>query len=134
MPLDGRADLYALGCVAWWLLTGREVFARELGEEVLLRRHLGVDVPSLRAACTGWIPAELEMIVTALLAKDPDDRPGDARALAAQLRAIAIPAEHAWTEADAEAWWRTNRAPVRVPGAAVMPQEAATRILVSADR
>src|SRR5262249_41770569 len=44
--LDGRADLYSLGCVAWWLLTGREVFSREAGEAKVLHKHMYEPLPS----------------------------------------------------------------------------------------
>jgi serine/threonine protein kinase len=91
MPLDGRADLYALGCCAWWLLTGDEVFPREPDAKVL-HRHINDEIPRLAASA-------------ACLAKDAADRPPDARALAQQLRAIAIPDELAWTTAHAQAWW-----------------------------
>jgi len=53
----------------------------------------------------GWCPPELEAVIAACLAKDIADRPRDARALAARLHAIPIPAERAWT-ADHAAWWR----------------------------
>jgi len=114
MQLDGRADLYALGCVAWWLLTGREVFERE-AEAKLLHKHIYERAPSLAAAAPGWIPAELEAIIAACLAKDANDRPANARELGARLAAIRIPDEHAWTAARARAWWSDYRAPQPVP-------------------
>jgi serine/threonine protein kinase len=106
MPLDGRADLYALGCCAWWLLTGGEVFPREAADARLLHRHIYEPTPRLAAAMPGDCPAALEAVVAACLAKDAAERPADARALAARLRAIAVPADAAWTADHAEAWWR----------------------------
>ena len=114
MPLDGRADLYALGCVAWWLLTGSEVFARDV-EAKLLHKHIYDTVPVLAAAAPGWIPRELEDVIAACLAKDANARPATARELGAQLAAIAIPDEHAWTVARARAWWSDYRAPQPAP-------------------
>ena len=105
MPLDGRADLYALGCCAWWLLTGHEVFPREPDAKIL-HRHIYDEIPSLAASMPGWCPPELEAVLAACLGKDAADRPPDARALAHRLREIAIPDEMAWTSAHAEAWWR----------------------------
>ncbi len=103
-----RSDLYALGCVAWWLLTGNEVYARP-DEDSAVLSHVNDPVPALRPRMTGWLPFELETIVIQLLAKDPQNRPADARELSARLRAIEIPAEHAWTEDRAQAWWRAHR-------------------------
>ena len=54
-------------------------------------------------------------LVTACLAKDPAERPANARVLGNALRTIQIPAEHAWTPQRAFAWWRDYRAPVPVP-------------------
>ena len=115
MQLDGRADLYSLGCVAWWLLTGREVFSREAGDAKILHKHIYDPLPSLGALVRGWLPPELEAAIASCLAKDLADRPADARALAARLREIPIPDEHAWTETQATAWWLEYRAPVQVP-------------------
>jgi len=109
MQLDGRADLYALGCVAWWLLAGGEVYSRDGGEGKVLHRHIYEDLPGLRSRMRTWCPPELEAVIASCLAKDIAARPADARALAAQLRAIPIPAEHAWTEDHALAWWREYR-------------------------
>lgn len=111
LPLDGRADLYALGCCAWWLIAGKEVFAREAVEAKVLNRHLYDPVPPLRAAVRGWCPVELERVLESCLAKDPGQRPRDARVLASLLKTIAIPAEHAWTDAKAQAWWNGYRPP-----------------------
>jgi serine/threonine protein kinase len=115
MQLDGRADLYSLGCCAWWLLTGREVFPRDGGESKVLHRHINAEVPSLAEQVRGWLPPELEAVVRSLLGKEPDDRPADARVVAAQLRAIKIPDEHVWTQARAAAWWRNYSPPAPVP-------------------
>ena len=125
MRIDGRADLYALGCCAWWLLTGREVFARSDADAKLLHTHIYEPVPSLAANMSGWCPPALEAIVHACLAKDVNDRPRDARALAAALRAIEIPDGLAW---NAEAWWAAYRpaAPAPAPTSQVqviMPGE-----------
>jgi eukaryotic-like serine/threonine-protein kinase len=111
MQLDGRADLYSLGCVAWWLLAGGEVFPRAGGEQKVLHRHIYDEVPSIRALVRGWIPEELEQILYMMLAKDADARPRDARELARALRAIRIPEEYAWTESRAQAWWRAYSPP-----------------------
>jgi serine/threonine protein kinase len=117
MPLDGRADLYALGCCAWWLLTGRELFPRDAADARLLHRHINEPIPSLAAAVPGRCPPALEAVIAACLAKDAADRPADARALAARLRAIAIPAEAGWTAEHAEAWWRAHQPAIPATGA-----------------
>ncbi|MGE5184198.1 MAG: serine/threonine-protein kinase, partial [Acidobacteriota bacterium] len=107
MQLDGRADLYALGCCAWWLLTGKEVFSRDDGEAKLHHKHIYDEPAAVSSQAPKWVPPELDRVLAACLAKEPEGRPADARALAAQLRAIEIPAEHAWTKARAAAWWQS---------------------------
>jgi serine/threonine protein kinase len=114
MELDGRADLYALGCCAWWLLVGEEVFRRDEGGAKFLHKHIYDPMPSLRIAIRGWCPPALEEVITSCLAKEPAQRPANARALAARLKAIPIPDEHAWTEAKARAWWAEYKPPVPV--------------------
>jgi serine/threonine-protein kinase len=136
MQLDGRADLYALGCCAWWLLTGREVFAREPAEAKILHKHIYEPVPRLRDhlpdhvsghvssqthdqvsdPLTSWCPPALEAVIAACLAKDIAERPRDARDLAAMLRAIEIPPDVAWTPERAGDWWRAYQ-PVAAPSA-----------------
>lgn len=82
-PLDGRADLYALGAVLFECISGRPPFlADELGES--LRMHAVVVPPDLRELAPSCSPA-LAAIVARLLAKDPDDRYQTATGLAADL-------------------------------------------------
>jgi serine/threonine protein kinase len=118
MQLDGRADLYALGCCAWWLLTGGEVFPREPGDAKIFHRHIYEPVPRLADKMAGWCPPALEAVIASCLAKDIADRPSDARALAASLRAIEIPAELRWSDEHASAWWRAYRPEVPQAGIA----------------
>ncbi len=118
-PSDARGDLYALGCVAWWLLTGKEVYLGARSHEVVFA-HAFAALPSLRAAVgERWLPDELERIVVSCLSKTPEQRPADARALAAALAAIDIPDPHAWAEPDARAWWRQHRPPLPTVAVAV---------------
>jgi serine/threonine protein kinase len=137
-PLDGRADLYALGCVAWWLLAGKEVFKRVEGAEAkILHKHLHDPIPSLRDAMRGWCPVELEIAIMSCLAKEPEQRPANARALAAKLREIQIPDEHAWTPAKARTWWDEYQPARPAPAVAtsdqqvIMPGKSEQRPLVA---
>ena len=127
LALDARADLYSLGCVAWWLLAGSEVFSRNVPEAQLLKRHLDDVPPHLHEIVNGWLPPELDRIVAMMLAKEPEHRPASAREIAARLRAIEIPPEHAWTQVRATAWWRSYTPPAPVT---VLPSQE-MKILVA---
>jgi serine/threonine protein kinase len=118
MQLDGRADLYALGCCAWWLLCGGEVFKREANEAKLLHKHIYEPVPKLRERMASWCPPELEAVISSCLAKELDDRPHDARELSRMLRAIPIPAEQVWTADRARGWWDVYQPPEPSPSVA----------------
>lgn len=101
-PTDGRTDLYALGCVAYWLATGRPVFTGESLYEVVSKHlHEHPDPPSRHA--THELPPELDALILACLEKDPDRRPSSARELARKLRAV--PLADRWGDEQAEAWW-----------------------------
>ena len=128
LSLDPRGDVYSLGCVAWFLLTRTEVYGGPTAEAVL-RAHLDQPIPTLRPLVTGWLPVELEVLIVRCLAKAPDDRP-DARELAKSLREIPIPAEHAWTERDAEQWWAEPRAVVTTSTADSETVRGDERVLV----
>jgi serine/threonine-protein kinase len=100
--VDGRSDLYSLGCAAYWLLTGTPVFkGRTAVETMMMHVNVNPDPPSRRTAEP--IPAELEAIVLACLAKDPAERPATADELDARLAGVAL--EREWTPERARAWW-----------------------------
>jgi len=104
-PYDGRADLYALGCVAYFLLTGQLVFEGASGMQMIARHVSEQPVPPSRRSEL-VIPSDLEQIVMTCLAKNPDARPASAAQLSARL--LAVPAEP-WGEAEAAQWWRNYR-------------------------
>ena len=107
--LDGRADLYSLGCVAYWLVTGTAVFAgRTSIETMMMHVHQAPEPPSARQGAR--IPADLEAIVLSCLAKDPEARPRTADELAERLGRVRVAEE--WTPARARAWWETHGPPV----------------------
>jgi eukaryotic-like serine/threonine-protein kinase len=104
--VDGRADLYALGCVAYYLLTGQHVFTGDTLLKVITQHLQAAPVPpSARTAQP--LPAALEQLVLACLAKKPADRPQSARRLAQSLEAIDT---SPWSEEDAAHWWSEHRA------------------------
>jgi len=104
--IDGRSDIYSLGCVAYWLLTGQLVFEGATPLEIIIQ-HLQEQPPPPSARTEMEIPEELDRIVLTCLAKNPDDRPQDARLLARMLHDCPLPRH--WTEADAERWWGLHR-------------------------
>jgi len=87
--LDGRTDLYALGCVLHEMLAGAPPFVRDTDLAIALA-HLTEEPPALRALGAAVSPA-LEALVLTCLAKDPAGRPASARLLGEQLRALSAP-------------------------------------------
>jgi serine/threonine protein kinase len=101
-PVDGQTDLYALGCVAYWLLTGQKVFPGSKAMQVMIDHARTEPVPvSLRAPQP--VPEALEKIVMRCLRKDPAERPATARELARELTALGL--ANAWSEQRARQWW-----------------------------
>ena len=99
--LDHRIDLYALGCVAYTLLTGRPPFDEGSGVAVMVAHaKTPVDPPSRHRP---GLPDDLERVVLRCLEKNPDDRYPDAIALERALAACASASE--WDDAAAERWW-----------------------------
>jgi serine/threonine-protein kinase len=101
-PIDGRADLYALGCVAYWLLTGQRVFEGANPMQLVVDHVRTAPVPPSQRTAQA-IPEGLERLVLACLEKDPARRPASAVELSRKLEALAL--EPSWTEARARQWW-----------------------------
>jgi serine/threonine-protein kinase len=99
--VDGRADLYALGCVAYYLLTGNLVFESASAMEMIARHLRDQPVPPSKRTELP-VPPELERLVLACLAKNPDDRPRSATDLGLALGAIPV---EPWSEEQAMEWW-----------------------------
>ncbi|HEX6790798.1 MAG TPA: serine/threonine-protein kinase [Candidatus Krumholzibacteria bacterium] len=114
--VDARADIYALGCVAYWLLTGQMVFEGNTPMSVLIQ-HVKEEPAAVSSRTELPVPPRLEQLIHACLAKDPDDRPASAEELGEALAEIAAELP-AWTRARAEAWWRTN-----LPGLYAAPRD-----------
>jgi eukaryotic-like serine/threonine-protein kinase len=105
---DHRVDLYALGCVGYWLLTGKLVFGGKSAVEVMFH-HAHTAPPRLSSRTELPIPAPLEDLVMQCLEKEPARRPANAEAVSTRLNAVSL--ESAWTVERAERWWATHRPP-----------------------
>jgi eukaryotic-like serine/threonine-protein kinase len=129
---DARSDIYALGAVAYWLLTGKTVFEAPSGNAMIAAQIRDVPVPpSLRTELP--VPPQLEAVIMACLAKNPDERPQSAEQLSRMLARVQQPA---WTQRRAEAWWRAHRPEVLAratacPATVTAPQRRA-RVIAEA--
>ena len=100
--VDGRADIYAVGCVAYFLLTGQLVFTADTPMGLVVHHaHTRPVPPSERSELP--IPPALDRIVLDCLSKHPKDRPQSARELSRRLAEIG--GIEQWTEDRARAWW-----------------------------
>ncbi|MFW5858648.1 MAG: serine/threonine-protein kinase [Planctomycetota bacterium] len=103
--LDGRADIYALGCVGYFLLTGATVF--DVGGAMrVLTSQLHDDPPPPSARTEKPLPSDLEAVLMSCLQKDRSRRPSDALTLADRLGACACAGE--WTQERARQWWHRH--------------------------
>ena len=101
--VDGRADLYGVGCLGYWLLTGRLVFSGDTANEIIAQHIRAVPVPpSIHSPFP--VDASLDDAILECLAKDAERRPPDA--LDAARRLAACDVGEPWTEQHAERWWR----------------------------
>jgi serine/threonine-protein kinase len=102
---DHRVDIYSLGCVGYWLLTGQLVFEGDTPLRMMLSH---AHTPPVRPHTRTELPiaADVEDIIMDCLEKDPARRPPSAAALAARLAACTLAS--AWTPERAERWWRAH--------------------------
>ncbi len=104
--VDARTDIYSVGCVAYWMLTGELVFTGRTSMEVM-SRHLSAKpiLPSRRSELP--IPEKLEDVILACLEKEPHRRPQTADALDMCLAAVDLDAP--WTPKRAREWWERHQ-------------------------
>ena len=121
---DHRVDIYSLGCVAYWLVTGKLIFDGPSAVKVMVAHaHTPAPPPSSRTELP--IPPELEALILECLEKDPARRPASAEVLQARLQAIPIATP--WTRERAERWWSEHAphvASVRPVADVLLSQEA----------
>jgi serine/threonine-protein kinase len=102
---DQRADVYSLGCVAYWLLTGQLVFDGRNPAEVMSRHAKDEPIsPSMRSELE--IPRELDELVMVCLAKRRELRPANGEELGMRLAALKL--DSPWTQERARRWWDTH--------------------------
>jgi eukaryotic-like serine/threonine-protein kinase len=115
--VDAQSDIYSLGCVAYYLLTGETVFAGLSVGEVLMQQVRSMpEKPSVRLHQP--VSADLEELLMSCLGKKPAERPASAEALEAALTKCAAAA--GWDRAQAGEWWRKRNA-AKAEKTVVMP-------------
>ena len=104
--VDARSDIYSLGCVGFWLLTGRTVFEASNTLDMLFKHRTEVPIaPS--EYCEFDIPAELDAVILKCLEKQPSNRIASAAGLSAKLHEIEQSSP--WDADHARRWWDARR-------------------------
>ncbi|HET9195958.1 MAG TPA: response regulator [Vicinamibacterales bacterium] len=104
-PFDGRVDIYSLGCVAFWLLTGRPPFEGADAISVLMQHSSAAPLAPSEVS-EKPVPKDLDALVVECLSKDPRQRPADAERLASRLDSLSVAGW--WTQQKARAWWASH--------------------------
>lgn len=118
--VDARSDLYSLGAVGYWLLTGRTLFEGE-DVELLLDQQVK-DEPRPPSAVIGeQKTTDLHQVIMSCLSKAREARPKSAQQLVDMLAKCSV--ARPWTLADAERWWKGNLAGVESVPAATLPEK-----------
>jgi tRNA A-37 threonylcarbamoyl transferase component Bud32 len=115
--VDGRTDLYALGCVAYFLISGQLVFS-SISPIRMAVAH-ATEEPEPLSSLMPETPAELSEIIMRCLEKKPDRRPASAEKLAEQLRRTRLAEQ--WTVELRERWWLDNLPELCVTSALSQP-------------
>jgi serine/threonine-protein kinase len=107
--VDGRADLYALGAVAFWMLTGRLLFESDHAL-TMVKLHLTEPPPRASAHSKFKIPGALDSLLHDCVQKKPEERPSSAEVVRRRLEEI--PLDERWNQDRAAAWW-TKHVPAK---------------------
>ncbi len=109
--VDARTDLYALGAVAYYMVTGEDLFEDPRDVEQLVTMQLECEPTSLSARLRRKLPRDFESLVMSCLAKSPRERPQSALSLRQGL--LDCLDARCWGMRDAEAWWSSEGISVR---------------------
>ena len=118
--VDSRGDIYSLGAVGYWLLTGKTLFdAENINDLLALQVKQPLQPPSVRLGLT--LSADLEGLIVQCLSKLPEQRPATAEVLEEALTRCASAGN--WPRSEAEKWWRTYGVGIELAPLAVMTEK-----------
>ncbi len=103
--IDARSDIYSLGCVAYWLVTGQQVFEGATAVATILKHVTEAPIPPSQRT-DNEVPKDLESIILQCLEKDPAHRPQSADELASMLTRCRD--AQTWRRTEARDWWRMH--------------------------
>jgi len=103
--VDARSDIYALGCVAYWLATGELLFDGETPMQILFKHSSEEPIPPSQRV-NHEIPQAFEDVIMNCLEKNREDRPQTALELRDMLHCLDIGTT--WTQVKAQQWWEDN--------------------------
>ena len=103
--IDGRADIYMLGSLCYWLLTGHSPF-EEASDEALMQDHLTKEPAAPSTLRAGAIPPAMDALILRCLRKDPSQRFQNIQEFSAALGAV--PVASSWGYTEAESWWKQH--------------------------
>jgi len=103
--VDARADIYSLGCVAYWLLTGQLLFENS-NPVAMAVDHVSTSPTPPSHRTETEVPEALERVILSCLEKEPDARPASALDLYNQLEACNL--DSTWNQQQAKDWWQLH--------------------------
>ena len=103
--VDGRADIYAIGCVAHWMLTGGLVFEADSAMAMMLH-HVQTPPVAPSTLSEQEIPEALDRVILSCLEKKPGDRPASADELWRRLGEVEF--SDPWSQQHAQQWWQLH--------------------------
>jgi serine/threonine protein kinase len=118
--VNGQSDLYSVGAVGYWLLTGTTLFDEEK-VPALLTHQMKSEPMTASARLGREVSADLEGVIMRCLAKAPEQRPQSAEILDEALANCV--AAGAWTPELAQKWWQANVVGIELPPATTMAEK-----------
>jgi serine/threonine-protein kinase len=103
--VDRGVDVYALGCLTYFLLTGKVIFEADTSMKMLVQHVRERPIPPSNRT-EQFIPREVDNLVMACLQKDPNRRPRDAEELLRLASAASLPND--WDHRSAQRWWEVH--------------------------